>query len=422
MTCGVIRVTMPIGQSTRRRVLKAAGTIGTAGIASLGGCLGGPGAGGGEGGTIGFANSETGSLDTFGQRNERGKSLALASINDVGLRGGELEVVTEDTQSEEGPGVEAAQKLVNQDEVPMLIGAVSSGVTLSIYKSVIQGSDVAQVSQNSTSPDITGFPDLMRMSPPGAAQAGIMADLIAEDGHSSVAVAYINNAYGQGIAEVIRDSFDGEVAYFQPHEQGKSDYSNTVTEMDDADADAWCFITYQPEFATLAQNAQSSGYTAPAVYGGDSTKGPQVLEQAPEEFLQDMKVLVPAVDQEADNYQEFASRFDDEHDEDPTSWSAYCYDAFVTAAIAIQADDGFIDGESDRLQTLKDVTRPEGQEATTFQEAHDVLQDGGGPSDVDYSGVSGPIDLNENGDPAAVLQLFQVQDGEYVSQRFIAGD
>lgn len=399
-------------------MLKATGAVSTAGIVSFSGCVGG----GGGSFKIGFANSETGSLDTFGQRNKRGKDLALAAINDVGVNGGELEVATEDTQSEPGPGVQAAKKLINQEEVPMIVGAVNSGTTLSIYKSVIQGTDVAQVSQNSTSPDITEFPDLMRMSPPGAAQAGIMADLIANDGHESVAIAYINNAYGQGIAEVIRNNFDGEVTYFQPHEQGKSDYSNTVTEMNDAGADAWCFITYQPEFATMAQNAQSSGYTDAALYGGDSTKGPKVLEQAPEDFLEGMKVLIPAVDQSADNYKEFASQFNDEHGKDPTSWTAYCYDAFVTAAIAIQANDDFMESGGNRVQTIKDVTRSEGQEVTTYQEAHDILQDGGGPSDVDYNGVSGPIDLDENGDPAAVLQVFQVQGGEYVAQRFITGD
>jgi branched-chain amino acid transport system substrate-binding protein len=414
---------VPRELSTRRQILKRIGIAGTAGIASTSGCLGDGGGSGGGTYKIGFANSETGSLDTFGQRNERAKTLAVQAINDVGLRGGELEVATEDTQSEEGPGVQAANNLVNQEEVPVIIGAVGSGTTQSIYQSVIQGTDVAQISQNSTAPGLSDFPDLMRMSPPGAAQAGIMADLMTQDGHSSVAIGYINNAYGQGIAEVIRDSFEGEVTYFQPHEQGQSDYSNTVTEMADSGADAWCFITYQPEFATLAQNAQSGGYTDVALYGGDSTKGPDVLEQAPEGFLEGMKVLIPAVDQQSETYQDFVSEFESEYDTSPTSWSAYCYDAFVTVALGIQADDAFMeDGESDRVATLKDVTRPDGQEVTSFQAAVDVLEDGGGPSDIDYTGVSGPIDLDENGDPAPVLQVFQVQDGEYVSQQFITGD
>lgn len=368
-----------------------------------------------------MANSLTGSLDAFGQRNKRGKELALADVNDVGLRGSELNVAVEDTQSSPGPGVQAARRLINQEEVPLLIGAVNSSTTLSIYESVIQGSDVAQVSQNSTSPDITGFPELMRMSPPGAAQAGIMADLIANDGHGSVAIAFINNAYGQGIADVIREQFEGEVTYFQPHEQGQSSYSSVVTSMADTDADAWCFITYQPEFATMARNAFSQGYTEPALYGGDSTKGPEVLEQAPEDFLEGMKVLIPSVDQEAENYQNFASAFQDQFDKSPTSWAAYAYDAVVTAAIAIEADDDFLTSGEGRVQTVKDVTRSEGQAVTTYQAAHDVLQDGGGPGDVDYQGVSGPIDLDENGDPAAVLQVFQIQNGEYVSQRFITG-
>jgi branched-chain amino acid transport system substrate-binding protein len=84
-------------------------TLSAAGMLSVAGCVGG----GGSGATIGMANSETGSLSTFGQRNERGKNIALEDVNETGVLGGDLEIIVEDTQSESGPGVSAAQKLVN---------------------------------------------------------------------------------------------------------------------------------------------------------------------------------------------------------------------------------------------------------------------------------------------------------------------
>ncbi len=387
-----------------------------AGVVGLAGCVSG---GGGETLTIGMANSETGSLDTFGERNQRGKDLALAAVNDVGLRGGELEIIVEDTQSQPGPATSAAQNLINQNEVPVLIGAVNSSASLAIYESVVQGTDVVQISQNSTSPDLTNFPELLRMSPPGRAQAQAIADLISDDGYSSVAVGFVNNAFGQGIAEAFRESFDGDVPYFQPHEQEQSSYSNVVTEMNESDAGAWLFVTYQPEFTTIAQNAFDNGYTDVAVYGADSVKGPDVLEQAPSEFIEGMKAVEPAAALDQENYQDFADRFNDEYDQDPTSWAAYAYDAVITAATAIEAADEFTGAAIGEV--VKDVTRPEGQKVTTYAEAHDILSDGGGPSDVDLEGVSGPIDLDENGDPVPSLQVFTVQDGEYVSTGVISG-
>lgn len=397
-------------------MLKSLGAAGTAGVVSTAGCLGSL---GGGTFTIGMCNSQTGSLDTFGQRNQRGKQLALEDVNAVGLRGGELEILEEDTQSESGPGVSAAQKLVNQEGVPVLVGAVSSGVSLAIYESVVKGTDVDQISQNSTSPDLTNFPKLMRMSPPGRAQATAIADLVSEDGHGSVAVSFINNAYGQGVADVFRESFDGEVPYFEAHAQGKSSYSNVVTAMDDSGADAWVFVTYQPEFSTIGKEAFDRGYDA-ALYGADSVKGPKVLEQVPDDFLEGMKVVVPSAALTQDNYKEFASRFNDEFDKDPTSWATYAYDGIVSAAIAIQAADEYsASGISTEL--IKDVTRPEGEEVSSYEAAHEILVDGGSASDVNYQGISGPIDLDGNGDPRAFLQVFTVQSGAYEATGFTRG-
>lgn len=404
--------------STRRTVLKSLGAAGTAGVVGTAGCL--ESFGGGGTFAIGMCNSQTGSLSTFGERNQRGKQLALEDVNEVGLRGGELEILEEDTQSEPGPGVSAAQKLVNQESVPILVGAVSSGVSLAIYESVIKGTDVDQISQNSTSPDLTNFPKLMRMSPPGRAQASAIADLVSDDGHDSVAVSFINNAYGQGVADVFRESFDGEVAYFQAHAQGESSYSNVVTAMSDADADAWVFVTYQPEFTTIGKEAFDQGY-APPMYGADSVKGPEVLEQVPDDFLEGMQVVVPSAALTQDNYKDFASRFDDEFGKEPTSWATYAYDGIVTAAIAAQAAEDFSAGAIS-TKLVKDVTRPGGKEVFSYEAAHDVLVDGGSASDVDYQGISGPIDLNENGDPRAFLQVYTVENGAYEATGFVKGD
>ncbi|PSQ57196.1 ABC transporter substrate-binding protein [Halobacteriales archaeon SW_7_71_33] len=390
----------------RRTLLKGAGALGTAGVVGLAGCAGGSGTV-----SIGMANSLTGSLDTFGERNQRGKQLALEDINEVGLRGGELEIVEEDTESQSGPGVSAAQRLVNQEDVPILVGAVSSGVSVAIYESVIQGTDVDQISQNSTSPDLTSFPGLTRMSPPGRAQAGAIAQLVADDGHDSVAVAYVNNAYGQGVASVFREEFDGSVEYFQSHSQEQSSYSDVVTAMDGSDADAWVFVTYQPEFTTMGQEAFDRGYQPP-VYGADSVTGPDVLDQVPEDFLEGMKAVVPSAAITQDNYRNFAERFREEFDTDPTSWATYCYDAIVTAALAIEASEEAT-AEGIANETVKEVTRPGGEEVFTYQEAHDVLSDGGA-GDVNYQGISGPVNLDENGDPEAFLQVLEVRDGEYV--------
>jgi branched-chain amino acid transport system substrate-binding protein len=369
--------------------------------------------------TIGMVDSLTGSLSAFGERNQRGKDLALAAVNEVGIGGRELEIIVEDSQSTSQAGVSAAQKLVNQDGVPFVIGAVGSGVSLAIYQSVIENTDVVQLSQNSTSPELTQYPGLLRMSPTGRTQSSALADIIADDGYDSVAVTWINNDYGQGITDAFLEAWDGEVAYNQSHDQGRSSYSSVVSQMANAGADAWLFITYQPEFTTMAQEAYSNGYEA-QFYGADSVQGPDVLSNTPEGSLDGMKLVTPSAAVDQDNYKEFASAFEEAHGESPTAWSAYAYDCVVTAALAVATADEFT-GEA-LQETVRDVTRPEGEQVTTFAQAMEVLGDDGSASDIDYQGVSGPIDFDENGDPVGFLQVFTVEDHEYVSTGFVSAE
>ena len=387
---------------------------GAAGITGLAGCSGSSGS---EAYNIGMVDAQTESLSAFGERNQRGKDLALSAVNEVGIGGSELEITVEDSGSENQGGISAAQKLVNQDGVPFLIGAVGSGVSLAIYESVVQGTDVVQLSQNSTGLGLTDFPGLLRMSPPGSTQATALADIIAEDGYDEVALTYVNNDYGQSLAEAFTEAWDGSVAYDNSHDQEQQSYASVISEMNSSGADAWLFITYQAEFSSMVDEIFSSGYEA-QLYGADSVSGDIVLENTPDGSMDGMKIVVPSAPVDEPNYQDFASTFESEYGQSPTSWAAYAYDCVINAALAIQAADSFTGAALGEV--VRDVTAPEGEQVTSFEAASEILSDGGGPSDVDYQGVSGPIDFNESGDPVGFLQVQEVQDHSYEGIDFIS--
>jgi branched-chain amino acid transport system substrate-binding protein len=367
---------------------------------------------------IGMVNSLTGSLSAFGERNQRGVDFALSRVNEVGIDGRELSIAMEDSESENQGGIAAAQKLVNQDNVPFLIGAVGSGVSLAIYESVVEGTDVVQLSQNSTGLSLTDFPGLLRMSPSGRSQSIALSNIIAEDGYDEVAVTYVNNDYGQSLTDAFVNAYEGDIVYNNPHDQEQQSYSSVISEMNGSGADAWLFITYQAEFATMVNEAFSSGYEA-QFYGADSVSGDSVLENTPEGSIDGMKIVVPSAPVEEENYQSFASAFESEYDRQPTSWAAYAYDCVINAALAIQAADEFTGAALQ--ETVRRVSGPEGEQVTSFAAASEILADGGGPDDVDYQGVSGPIDFDENGDPVGFLQVLEVQDHAYEGIDFVEG-
>jgi branched-chain amino acid transport system substrate-binding protein len=254
------------------------------------------------------------------------------------------------------------------------------------------------------------------MSPTGRTQSTALADIIADDGYDTVALTYVNNNYGSSLADAFVNAWDGDIAYNNPHDQDQSSYSGVISEMNDSEADAWLFITYQAEFATMVNEIFSSGYE-PQLYGADSVSGDNVIENTPEGSMEGLKIAVPSAPVEQENYQSFVSAFESEYDESPTVWSAYAYDCVVTAALSIQAAEEFSGVALGEV--VRDVTRPEGQEVTSYQAAHDILADGGGPSEVNYQGVSGPINLDENGDPVGFLQIQEVQDHSYEQIGFV---
>ena len=405
----------------RRTLMKLAGGAGTAGLVALAGCSATDDTETGDGGgsnpyEIGMVDATTGSLSAFGQRNQRGKDLAVADVNEVGVNGRDLNIIVEDSGSESSGGVSAAQKLVNQDGVPFIIGTVGSGVSLAIYESVVQGTDVVQLSQNSTGLGLTNFPGLLRMSPTGRTQSTALSNIIREDGYDSVAITYVNNNYGSSLADAFVNAWDGDIAYNSPHDQDQSSYSGVISEMNGSEADAWLFIAYQAEFATMVNEIFSSGYE-PQLYGADSVSGDNVIANTPEGSMNGMKIVVPSAPVEQQSYQDYVSTFESEYGESPTVWSAYAYDCVITAALAIQAADEFTGAALSNV--VRDVTRPEGEQITSYQAGHDILADGGGPSDINYQGVSGPIDLDENGDPVGFLQIQEVQDHSYEPIGFI---
>ncbi|WP_191965490.1 MULTISPECIES: ABC transporter substrate-binding protein [Haloferax] len=373
--------------------------------------------------TIGMVDSLTGSLAPYGERNTRGRELALEAVNEVGIGdGATLEISVEDDESTNQGGVNGAQKLVNQDGVPLLIGSVGSGVSIAIHDSVTNDAGVVQISQNSTSPELTSRPNLNRMSPSGAAKGTALANLVYDDGHENVAVTWINNDYGTGLSDVFAETFESElggtVSYNEPHDQGQSSYSGILTEMASTDASAWVFITYANEYTVMVNEGFDQGYnTAVDYYGAESTVADSIIENTPEGSMNGMKGITESAPQDQENYQNFVSAFESAYDTTPTVWSAYAYDAVTVAALAIEAADEFT---GDALASVvRDVTRPDGEEVFTFEEAAAILKDGGSPSDINYQGVSGPVDLNENGDPPGFYQIYSVENHEYVFGDYI---
>ena len=371
---------------------------------------------------IGSAVSNSGDLAVYGQRHERGMNLALEQINQVGINdGGTLRISVEDTASSPQTGVSAAQKLVNQEGVPLLVAAVSSGVTMAIARSVTIPNNVVQVSPHSTSPKITNLEDdgyVLRTAPSDAFQGAAMAQLALDRDIQRAAIIMVNNDYGRGFADVLETRFDeggGTITNKVAYNSGKSSYRPQLNQAMQGDPDAIMFIAYPESFTTMAKQAFEMGIKDRVQYvGAESTLADPIKNNVPARALDGMIGTTPSAPTENEGWQSFVSAFREKHGQEPTVWAAYSYDATMLSALAIQKAPEFT-GSALR-EAIYPVSRPEGTTVSSFEAAKSELEAG---NDVDYAGVSGSIDLNEAGDVPGTYKWWRFANGDYRMQGFL---
>ena len=176
---------------------------------------------------IGFLADFSGPLAEFGPVTQTGVQLAIDHINAAGgIFGQDIILVTGDTQVDPTQGVEEARRLVEVEGVHAIVGPLSSTVALAVSESVTRDAGVPVISPSATSPALSAADDggfLFRSTISDAAQGVILADLAADEGYDNVAVMFINDAYGQGLADAFEAAFGGTVTK-SSFEDGQASY------------------------------------------------------------------------------------------------------------------------------------------------------------------------------------------------------
>lgn len=105
---------------------------------------------------IGFTSDASGQYANSGAMDRRGMEMAIAEFNaNGGVLGRPIEWVHYDTETNPATGTRVAERMITQDGVAFMIGAVSSGVANAISQ-VAQQHGVIYMNTNSSSPTESG--------------------------------------------------------------------------------------------------------------------------------------------------------------------------------------------------------------------------------------------------------------------------
>ena len=346
---------------------------------------------------IGHFASLQGDIATFGQQTDKGMRLAVEEINaNGGILGKKIELITEDSRSTTQDAGLAAQKLISKDEVAVLLGEVSSSLSL-VAAPIAEREQVPMVTPASTNPAVTVDENgtvrdyVFRICFIDPFQGRVMARFAYDNlGARRVAILADNaNDYSVGLANNFREAFTemgGEVVFETAYEAKQVDFRSQLTSIRNANIDAVYVPGYYTEVSLIAEQARDLGITQPLL-GGDGWDSPELTKG--QKFADALEGTYFSnhytVEDTTAHVREVTEKYQAKYGEAPGAMSALGYDAMYIVKDAIERA-----GSADP-KAIRDALEKK----------------------ADFRGVTGMITINENHNADKAAAILKIVGGRF---------
>ena len=159
---------------------------------------------------IGAVISESGAVAAYGEKVKKGLELALEEVNTGGGldSGGKVILLYKDDATIPKRGEAVTKELIEQDGVRLIIGAVSSRVTLAIAP-ICEAEEVLLMSPSSSSPDISQAGDYVYRNYPSDIREGTSMAKFAKDlGLERIVIIAMDDEFGRGLRDVFTQQYE----------------------------------------------------------------------------------------------------------------------------------------------------------------------------------------------------------------------
>ena len=283
--------------------------------------------------------------------------------------------------------------------VQAIIGAASSGVSLTVIDK-ITSNGVVQMSPANTAPALTTYPDnglYFRVSPSDVLQGAVIAADAIDSGIESMAVVARQDPYGEGLKDAVVKDFSaagGTITADLLYDPAAASFEAEVAEVVASAPQAVTVIGFEESVKLLQEMIkQGAGPQDIQIYLVDGNISTTAYEDFPAGTMTGVKATVPSGEADLTAFNE--SLLEVDPDLTDFAYGAQSYDAMMLIALAAQAA-GCGDGTA-IAEFLPQVAGNGGEQCSTWADCVALLDAG---SDIDFQGVTGPVDFNEFGDLA----------------------
>lgn len=359
----------------------------------LAGCGGASGSGGAKSIKIGLIAPLTGDVKTFGESYKKGFELALEQAGNA-AGGYKIETVVGDDRNDATEGVNVATKMVTQDKVQAIVGALTSKVTIPISE-VANANKVVMITGTATNEKVTvgdkgRKPFIFRACFIDPFQGKVAATFALKTLKvKSAAVLYDKgNDYSVGLAENFKKVFEaggGKVVSWESYGEKDTDFSAVLTNVAAQKPELLYLPDYYNKVSLIGKQAKAKGLNVPMM-GGDGWDSSD-LDYATMDggyFTNHYSAgdTRPEVKQFVDEYKK-------KHGSEPDALAALAYDATKIL--------------------LESINKAGSNDPEKIRAAVQGMKD--------FGTVSGKVTFDENGNPVKGAAILQVKADK--TQKFI---
>jgi len=339
---------------------------------------------------VGAIISSTGAAAMYGERVRKGIDLALHDINaSGGVNGRLLEVVYRDDATNPEVGLQMARELVHHEGVRIVIGAVSSAVTLEIAP-FCEKEHVLLLSPTASAPQLTQAGEyIFRNYPSDLLEGSSMADFARDLGLERVGIFAVANEYGEGLlasfAERLQCRHRPVLRTFEFREGDSAALGPMVEELKALNPDGVYIVGYRHDVAELVRRIRGAGIDAVAL---GSSSVPLDIAKLAGPAAENLVFPLGSSDPDPDDpvARPFFLAYRDRYDEEADGYAAHGYDSLQLLVHAMEREAS---------------TQPERVREGLLSIDH-------------YRGANGWTSFDENGDVIEYPRLLIVRDGQAV--------
>ena len=311
------------------------------------------------------ANFElTGNVANYGNATIEGLQLAIDEANEAGgINGKKIELVSVDDKSEAAESINAATKLISDDDVKVIVGPATTGLVLAETQTATDAK-VPIIAPCATSPEATVEngkvkPYVFRSCFIDPQQGEVMATFAAKELKAKTAVIYVDNSsdYSKNLAKVFKEKFEaagGKVVMEEAFLQKDQDFKATLTKLKTANADVMFVPAYYEEVGKIVKQAREMGINS-AILGTDGWDDTKVVDIAGADALNNTFFSTHYSEKDAE-VQGFIEAYKKKYNRAPNVFAALGYDAGKMLVDALKrAGSGDTEKIREALEATKDL-------------------------------------------------------------------